>query len=274
MFHIFSIDGHKLTIIEVDGEYVEPYTVEKLPINIAQRYSVIVEANGEIKNYWIRTTIQNTCLFNNSFTYNADSAINWNVVGMLKYLGADDNYPTTKESDEQPEPCKDLPTKFFVPLNAITLPEPYKTFSMNVTFGPNSDNVTVGMINNQSYIPDFNYPTVTKILDKVNPNSFAADQVPFIYDEPGGTVEIRLLNPNNLSHPFHLHGHTFQVLGIGDGNKVDESKLNKINPLRRDTVTAPPLSWVVLRYAVDNPGVWVFHCHIEVSNIKSEIIIL
>src|SRR6185369_9605077 len=109
VFHMFSIDGHQLKIIEVDGEYVKPYTVDKLPINIAQRYSVIVEANREIKNYWIRATIQNTCFLNNSHTYNFDSAINYKAVGILKYLGADDNYPTTEESDEQPESCKDLP---------------------------------------------------------------------------------------------------------------------------------------------------------------------
>jgi FtsP/CotA-like multicopper oxidase with cupredoxin domain len=153
----------------------------------------------------------------------------------------------------------------------MTLPEPYKTFTMNVTFSRNSKNVTVGKINENSFLPDFHYPTAEKILDRVNPDSLAADQVPFVYDKPG-VIEIILLNPNNASHPFHLHGHNFQILGIGDGFKVDKSKLNKINPIRRDTVTAPGNSWVVLRYVVDNPGVWGFHCHIEVSTIKSEIL--
>src|SRR5688572_13018766 len=103
---MFSIDEHKLEIIEVDGIYVKPYTVEKLPINVAQRYSVIVKADREIKNYWIRATIQETCVANNTFTINTNSAINYKVVGILKYKGANNHHdPTTKESDQQPEPC-------------------------------------------------------------------------------------------------------------------------------------------------------------------------
>src|SRR2546423_10861767 len=143
---MFSIDEHKLEVIEVDGIYVKPYTVEKLPINVAQRYSVIVKADREIKNYWIRATIQEACVANNTFTINSNSAINYKVVGILKYKGASRNDPTTKESVEQPESCKDLPTKFFIPLDAKPITEPYKSFIMNVTFTRNPKNITLGYI--------------------------------------------------------------------------------------------------------------------------------
>ena len=36
---LFSIDDHLLTIVEVDGVEVQPYTVKSFTINIAQRYS-------------------------------------------------------------------------------------------------------------------------------------------------------------------------------------------------------------------------------------------
>ncbi|KAJ3086747.1 hypothetical protein HK102_012568 [Quaeritorhiza haematococci] len=51
---LFSIDNHKLKVIEVDGTVVTPYIVDALTINVGQRYSVIVEANQPAQNYWLR----------------------------------------------------------------------------------------------------------------------------------------------------------------------------------------------------------------------------
>ena len=33
--------------------------------------------------------------------------------------------------------------------------------------------------------------------------------------------------------------------------------------MKRDTVAVNPGSYVVIRFVADNPGVWLFHCHIE-----------
>ena len=33
--------------------------------------------------------------------------------------------------------------------------------------------------------------------------------------------------------------------------------------MRRDTILLHPNGHLVLRFRSDNPGVWVFHCHIE-----------
>jgi iron transport multicopper oxidase len=33
--------------------------------------------------------------------------------------------------------------------------------------------------------------------------------------------------------------------------------------MRRDTFVLKPDGYIVLRFAADNPGVWLFHCHIE-----------
>lgn len=264
---MFSIDEHNLEIIEVDGIYVKPFIVEKLPVNVAQRYSVIVKADCEIKNYWIRATIQEACVENNTFTVNSNSAIDYKVLGILKYKGANNDDPTTKESDENPESCKDLPIKSLIPLDAKAMSEPYKTFIMNVTFARNPENITLGYFNGHSFSPDLNYSTLEKILDGVNPYGLPADQVPFVYDS-NGVVEILLLNPLNRSHPFHMHGHTFYVLGIGNGSHVAKEELNFDNPIKRDTVTAPAASWVLIHFEADNPGIWAFHCHMEVSTTK------
>ncbi|CAE6085428.1 unnamed protein product [Arabidopsis arenosa] len=83
------------------------------------------------------------------------------------------------------------------------------------------------------------------------------------------TVEIVLQNTAILSpesHPMHLHGFNFYVLGYGFGNYDpirDARKLNLFNPQMHNTVGVPPGGWVVLRFVANNPGVWLFHCHMD-----------
>ncbi|KAI9450890.1 laccase 2, partial [Lactarius psammicola] len=50
----FSIDAHRLTVIEVDGVNHQPLVVDSLQIFAGQRYSVVLNANQRVDNYWIR----------------------------------------------------------------------------------------------------------------------------------------------------------------------------------------------------------------------------
>ncbi|CAH8338231.1 unnamed protein product [Eruca vesicaria subsp. sativa] len=83
------------------------------------------------------------------------------------------------------------------------------------------------------------------------------------------TVEVVLQNTGIItaeSHPMHLHGFNFFVLGYGFGNYDpvrDARKLNLVNPQMRNTVGVPPGGWVVLRFIANNPGAWMFHCHMD-----------
>ncbi|MCO5566263.1 hypothetical protein L7F22_019939 [Adiantum nelumboides] len=60
-----SIDHHTLTIIEVDGTLIKPFTVRRLTIAPGQRYSVIVDkvenAPKSVEEFWLRTTIDHEC---------------------------------------------------------------------------------------------------------------------------------------------------------------------------------------------------------------------
>ncbi|KAF2609592.1 hypothetical protein F2Q70_00007000, partial [Brassica cretica] len=83
------------------------------------------------------------------------------------------------------------------------------------------------------------------------------------------TVEIVVQNTGIItpeSHPMHLHGFNFYVLGYGFGNYDpirDARKLNLLNPQMHNTVGVPPGGWVVLRFKANNPGAWMFHCHMD-----------
>ena len=99
-----------------------------------------------------------------------------------------------------------------------------------------------------------------------NTNPIIYGQVlPFIVNY-GDTVQIVVNNIDAASHPFHLHGHHFQVLdrpASGTGNWPGRDVNYASKPPMRDTVAVMPNSYVVLRYKAQNPGVWLFHCHIE-----------
>ncbi|XP_020580718.1 laccase-10-like [Phalaenopsis equestris] len=84
------------------------------------------------------------------------------------------------------------------------------------------------------------------------------------------SVELVLQDTSILgieSHPLHLHGFNFFVVGSGFGNynpAKDPAKFNLIDPVERNTIGVPAGGWVAIRFFADNPGVWFMHCHLEV----------
>ena len=178
------------------GVYVKKSIINEVPINIAQRYSVIVEANQPVDNYWIRATIAKECLLIDNATINANSAINFNVVGMLRYEEADDVEPPYTEPPPKAKSCKDLPSAHLTPY----YPEPPlgpadETFKINITFAKSPERQTViSFINGVSFEPDFDHPTLQKIIDGVDPYSLPANQNAFVFDKPDSSIELRIFS--------------------------------------------------------------------------------
>uniref|UniRef100_A0A2N9HV13 Laccase n=1 Tax=Fagus sylvatica TaxID=28930 RepID=A0A2N9HV13_FAGSY len=84
------------------------------------------------------------------------------------------------------------------------------------------------------------------------------------------SVEIVLQDTSILgaeSHPLHLHGFNFFVVGQGFGNfdsNKDPANFNLVDPVERNTVGVPAGGWVAFRFLADNPGVWIMHCHFDI----------
>lgn len=49
---------------------------------------------------------------------------------------------------------------------------------------------------------------------------------------------------------------------------LDTPHLNFTNPTRRDVTMLPGKGWLIVAFRNDNPGAWLFHCHIAVSNMN------
>ena len=70
----------------------------------------------------------------------------------------------------------------------------------------------------------------------------------------GRSYVLTLRNDTAWSHPMHLHGHSFRVLSR-NGAPVPFNQWG-------DTVLVAPRETVDLAFVADNPGDWMFHCHI------------
>ena len=68
----------------------------------------------------------------------------------------------------------------------------------------------------------------------------------------GQRIELTFMNHSDMMHPMHLHGHHYQVVGIGG-----QSLAGAV----RDTVMVPSMTSVTVAFDADNPGEWVLHCH-------------
>lgn len=99
-----------------------------------------------------------------------------------------------------------------------------------------------------------------KIGGSDNENVFVLDgkaypQAPALVVPQGATVRLRLINDSaEESHVMHLHGYTFQIVAL-DGNPLT-------HPVSANTVNLAPSQTADIVFVADNPGKWMFHCHI------------
>jgi plastocyanin len=88
-------------------------------------------------------------------------------------------------------------------------------------------------------------------------NGKAHGGIPPIVVSAGDRVLLRMINAGSIPHPVHTHGHSFRIVAT-DGNPVPEGM-----EWTKDTVLVAPGERYDLEFDADNPGVWMFHCHIE-----------
>jgi FtsP/CotA-like multicopper oxidase with cupredoxin domain len=70
----------------------------------------------------------------------------------------------------------------------------------------------------------------------------------------GKSYVMELVNDTSWHHPMHLHGHVFRVL-TRNGKPVEGAEWG-------DTVLVDPDSRAEIAFVADNPGDWMFHCHV------------
>ncbi|KAF7341780.1 Laccase 17 [Mycena sanguinolenta] len=242
----FSIDGHTFDVIETDGIATVPLTVSSFEIHAAQRYSFVLKANQSVNNYWI----------NAPMTVQGSSAIldKQNVKAILRYAGAPSSDPTTSGAGSSSA----APLQEYQLQTLINPGAPGGSAPADRTIDLNFDAAGNGLweVNGVSYVPP-DLPTLLKIINgATTANDFNPTENTFVL-ERGQVVELRIHGADHgITHPFHLHGHAFDVVQSASG------PTNYVNPPRRDVIGVDQ-GGVIIRFRADNPGPWFLHCHID-----------
>ncbi|KAJ2511298.1 ferroxidase fet3 [Coemansia sp. RSA 2049] len=263
----FQLPGHRMQVIEVDGVYTQPMDVDIIDIAPAQRYSVLVSAHDS-----------------DSFNYQYNATLHANFIptaaGLIPrvYLG---NIIYKKGA-----PLKQLP-----PIDEASL-----SWLDDINLTPLDEESALPVTRSVEYTVGNALYSTGQRLDFFNNITFALPDVPTLYTAltAGDTaldprvygpqtnalvlrhnevVELTIHNPNNLPHPFHMHGHAFQITEYGPADlPVDDDRAPTnitittaaAAPVKRDTMVIPEYYYIKVRFRADNPGIWLLHCHLDI----------
>ncbi|TVY85339.1 Laccase [Lachnellula suecica] len=251
-----SLDSHIFTVIAADFVPVVPFNTTWLFIAIGQRYDVIITASATASNYWFRA--ENGC-GNNGNQANIRSIFHYDTVAAGNPSSTSATLPTFSCTDQTgivPYVAKSVP--------AISLFD--SSDNLNIAAGQGG----TWTINTQAIDIAWGSPTLLAV--EQGATTFAA--ATNTYELPDANVWVYWVvqNGGGVSHPIHLHGHDFSLLGSGSGTftNATASVLNFATPVRRDVSELPGGGWIVIAFQTDNPGAWLHptlmrrtvHCHI------------
>ncbi|KAI1344897.1 multicopper oxidase [Xylariaceae sp. FL0016] len=249
-FFKFSLDNHTMTVIAADLVPINPYETDIISLGIGQRYDVLVTADQSAGNYWMRAIPQLTCSSND---------MTLNIRGVVSYDGVDVADPES-EAWAYTDNCDDELLTNLVPFVALDAGDASveEVFDVGISVVNSFFKWT---INDNTFLSDWGSPTLQKMIS--NTSTFTAEENIVTLNETNAWTYLVIESALGLTHPIHLHGHDFFVLGQeAMATYEDASSLNLVNPPRRDVAMLPASGYVVLAFQNDNPGAWLMHCHI------------
>ncbi|KAH0696435.1 hypothetical protein KY290_013797 [Solanum tuberosum] len=291
----FTVANHTLTVVEIDAVYTKPFSTETILIAPGQTTNVLVRANQIPGRYFMaaRPFMDAPVPVDNKtataiFQY---KGIPETVIPKLPNLPAPNDTEFALSYDKKLRSLNSPKYPANVPLKVDR--NLFYTIGLGINACPTCINGTrfSASLNNISFVmpqtallqahyfnikgvyttdfPDkpptaFNYTGAPLTANLRTTQGTRLSKIAF-----NSTVELVIQDTNLLtveSHPFHLHGYNFFVVGTGIGNfdpKKDPAKYNLIDPPERNTVGVPTGGWTAIRFRADNPGVWFFHCHLE-----------
>nr|GEU71733.1 laccase-11-like [Tanacetum cinerariifolium] len=291
----FAIAGHNMTVVEIDAVYTKPFTTSAILIAPGQTTNVLVYANSAPGRYFMAVR---------PFQDVPIPVDNKTATAIIQYKGIPDtvlpslpqlpspndttfalSYNNKLRSLNTPNFPANVPLNvdrkllFTVGLGKSVCPTCINGTRLsaslnNITFVMPQTGLLEAHYKNKKgvFTPDFpdkppkafNYTGAPLTANLFTTHGTRLSKIAF-----NSTVELVIQDTNLLSvesHPFHLHGYNFFVVGTGVGNfdpAKDPAKYNLVDPPERNTVGVPTGGWSAIRFRADNPGVWFFHCHLE-----------
>lgn len=228
---IFGLEfrGHRPVVIANDSQPVEPHAVPggRVVLDPAMRVDLVLDMMGRPGE---RFTIADT--FYRGLEYR-----------LLDFVYGE-------------KPLRDRPLDAPLALAANTMPEPNLSAAMRheVTFGGGmmGGMMTATMGGRRVDMRKMMHNGMAWAINGVAATGHVMD--PLLTLARGRSYVLALSNDTAWHHPIHLHGHSFRVIGRnGAPTRYREW---------RDTVLLPPRERAEIAFVADNPGDWMFHCHV------------
>ncbi|KAJ2846762.1 ferroxidase fet3 [Coemansia brasiliensis] len=234
----FGIEQHEMYVIEVDGTATEPKLVNNVQLSVGQRVSVLVTAKN--------TTEANYVYHADIFTdIQAEDRARLPFTSIVEYSK---DAPLVNATDETSTVSWDFFEDIdLVPIDKQPPPGVHKRVPLEARTAIFDDRREHLSFNNRTYEKP-TVPTLTSVLttgyQAFYPDVYGFKSYPIILD-PMTDIELN-----------------FFVYRRGAVNN-DPTQLRNSGPypVRRDTITIPPHEFALVRFKADNPGVWLFHCH-------------
>jgi hypothetical protein len=166
-----QIDEHSFAVTEVDGTDVLPSYINRLKINTAQRYSLIVTTNITIGNsFWLRARMVSDCFFgvfpNPNLIPGIQAIIQYSSEPEKLTTNTPPTLPTSKDWNMAIEQiCRDLNTTDLTPVPAI--PEPShadELHSIVTNFKIGNWRLSRGFFNETSFRPEIHSPMLERFV--------------------------------------------------------------------------------------------------------------
>ncbi|KAK0861986.1 hypothetical protein LTS02_007477 [Friedmanniomyces endolithicus] len=275
----FSVDSHNLTVIAVDYVPVVPYTTSVVTLGVGQRTDVLVTAlDTPWASIWMRSSARGGEPCGGSDHPDAVAAIYYEDADVSS-LPTSTSWVTLDDTT-----CLNDALALTVPAYAVKPSNASFTQDLRLDLAVNATGDFEFRINDQGWRVDTNVPLLAQVAEG---NMTFAPQwnVYNFYDNT--SIILNITNNMPLVHPFHMHGHNFYVLNVGDNSTAgstynetgiakrgvsgpvfeqgatwDGSVVNPNNPLRRDGLLIPPYGFAAIQFELTNPGAWPFHCHV------------
>jgi FtsP/CotA-like multicopper oxidase with cupredoxin domain len=226
-------EGHKPTIVAIDGQPCEPHDPEggSLLLGPAMRLDVVIDMQGEPGRRY----------------------------SVVDEFYDDLAYTLTHLAYDQGEPARAHPLNAPLTLPRNPLPEPdianAERHDIILQGGMMGGGTMMGMGGmNGMATPGMDGGAAWAINGHSMTGDGQANMPPMLTFARGRSVLLNIQNSTAWWHPMHLHGHSLRVV-TRNGAPV---------PFRQwaDTVLLAPKDVVQCAFVADNPGDWMLHCHV------------
>lgn len=264
-----NISNHVFTIIETDGIYINPVNTNHLVISPGQRYSLLITMDQVDDNYFI------SCK-------HMESAGPRNGLAILNYIDGpkpSDDMRFLNQEGKDTLLMDRWVVDQFSPNYSLNQTDVYKVpEDCDKEFVIDVFEAVVGQrhvyLMNGHYFEDPVVPYFMQVKNGLN-----ISNPPQVFEViEGEVVQFVFQNQRTgdfcFSHPWHIHGHSFYVVGEGpdrydpvkDGQRIQENIKNGKRFQFRDSVTVYAnqtigeetdgafCGWAAVRFAAHNPG--------------------